>query len=111
MSSLEFNDLIYETDNQGFLKKNLQWSYELGVYMAQLDDIELTEEHWEIINYLREYYEVYNVAPPMRMIIRVFKKTFGEGNANSRYLYQLFPEGPMKQGSKYGGLPKPKNCK
>ena len=111
MNNLEFNGVVYETDNQGFLKNSLQWSYELGIHMAELDGISLTEEHWEIINYLREYYEDYNIAPPMRMIIRVFKKTFGEENANSRYLYQLFPEGPMKQGSKYGGLPKPKNCK
>lgn len=111
MSSLEFNGVIYETDHQGFLKQNLQWSYELGAYMAQLDGITLTEQHWEVVNYLREYYEDYNIVPPMRMIIRMFKKAFGEENANSRYLYQLFPEGPMKQGSKYAGLPKPKNCK
>lgn len=111
MAQLEFNGVIYETDAQGFLKQSLQWTYELGIFMAEQDGIELTEEHWEVINYVREYYEDYNIAPPMRMIIRIFKKAFGEENANSRYLYTLFPEGPMKQGSKYGGLPKPKNCK
>lgn len=108
---ITFNGIEYSTDSQGFLKQPLQWTSSLGAYMAEQDGIVLTEEHWHIIHYLREYYEDYNIAPPMRMIIRVFKKAFGEENANSRYLYKLFPEGPMKQGSRYGGLPKPKNCK
>lgn len=109
--NLEFEGVDYPTDVQGFLKKRLQWSQQLGRHMASIDGITLTEEHWEIINYFREYYEDYNVPPPMRMVVRVFKKAFGDDNANSRYLHQLFPEGPTKQASKYAGLPKPKNCK
>ena len=109
--SIHFNGHDYPTDNQGFLKKRLTWSAELGVYMASLDGVTLTDEHWEVINYFREYYEDYNIPPPMRMVIRVFKKAFGEENANSRYLLSLFPEGATKAASKFAGLPKPKNCK
>jgi len=109
--SLEFNGQRYPTDVQGFLKKRLSWSAPLGTYMASLDGVTLTEEHWEIIHYFREYYEDYNIPPPMRMVMRVFKKAFGDDNANSRYLLQLFPEGVAKAASKFGGLPKPKNCK
>ena len=109
--SIIFNGQEYETDVQGFLKKRLAWSAELGEYMASLDGVALTQEHWEVIHYFREYYEDYNIPPPMRMVIRVFKKAFGEENANSRYLHRLFPEGPTKAASKFAGLPKPKNCK
>ncbi|MFT5571889.1 MAG: tRNA 2-thiouridine synthesizing protein E [Cryomorphaceae bacterium] len=109
--SLEFDGQCYPTDVQGFIKKRLTWSEPLGEYMASLDGVKLTSEHWEIIHYFREYYEDYNVPPPMRMVIRVFKKAFGEENANSRYLLKLFPEGATKAASKFGGLPKPKNCK
>ena len=108
---IELNGVSYPVDRQGFLKKRLTWNRNLAKYIAGLDDVELTTEHWEIINYFREYYEDYNVPPPMRMVMRVFKKAFGETNANSRYLYKLFPEGPTKPASKYAGLPKPKNCK
>jgi len=108
---IEFEGQRYETDVQGFLKQRLQWSEALGFYMASLDGVTLTKEHWEIIHYFREYYEDYNIPPPMRMVIRVFKKAFGEENANSRYLLTLFPEGATKAASKFGGLPKPKNCK
>lgn len=109
--TIEFNGHSYLVDKQGFLKNRLSWNQGLAAYIAGLDGITLTQEHWEIINYFREYYEDYNVPPPMRMVMRVFKKAFGEDNANSRYLHQLFPEGPTKTASKYAGLPKPKNCK
>ena len=108
---IQFNGHEYQTDAQGFLKKRLAWSAEVAEHMATLDGITLTDEHWEIINYFREYYEDYNIPPPMRMVVRVFKKTFGDENANSRYLHSLFPETPTKSASKLAGLPKPKNCK
>ena len=109
--SIEFEGVIYPTDVQGFLKQRLSWSKPLAEYMASLDGVELTAEHWEIIQYFREYYEDYNIPPPMRMVTRVFKRAFGEENANSRYLLTLFPEGATKAASKFAGLPKPKNCK
>jgi len=108
---IEFEGHKYPTDIQGFLKNRLSWSLALGEHMAKLDGVVLTPEHWEVIHYFREYYEDYNIPPPMRMVIRVFKKSFGEENANSRYLLSLFPEGATKSASKFGGLPKPKNCK
>lgn len=109
--SIEFEGREYPTDAQGFLLDRLSWSAELGTLMAALEGVTLTDEHWEIIHYFREYYEDYNIPPPMRIVIRVFRKAFGEENANSRYLHSLFPEGPTKSASKFAGLPKPKNCK
>jgi tRNA 2-thiouridine synthesizing protein E len=108
---IEFEGHIYPTDVQGFLKNRLTWTSDLGCHIASLDGVTLTEEHWEVIHYFREYYEDYNIPPPMRMVMRVFKKAFGDENANSRHLLQLFPEGATKAASKFGGLPKPKNCK
>lgn len=109
--TMEFNNRVYPIDKQGFLKNRLNWSRELAAHIAAQDGITLGAEHWLIIDYFREYYEDYNVPPPMKMVVRIFKKQVGEDNANSRYLHQLFPEGPTKTASKYAGLPKPKNCK
>ncbi|MFT4634617.1 MAG: tRNA 2-thiouridine synthesizing protein E [Arenicella sp.] len=108
---IEFEGQQYPTDAQGFLKQRLSWSPGLGLEIAKIDGVRLSNEHWEIIQYFREYYDDYNIPPPMRMVIRVFKKAFGDENANSRYLLQLFPEGATKAASKFAGLPKPKNCK
>ncbi|MFT4630186.1 MAG: tRNA 2-thiouridine synthesizing protein E [Dinoroseobacter sp.] len=110
-TALEFNGLSYPLDAQGFLQRRLMWSEDLGSHIAWLDGVTLGDEHWEIIHYFREYYETYNIPPPMRMVMRVFKKAFGEENSNSRYLHQLFPGGPTRTASKFAGLPKPKNCK
>ena len=108
---ISYNGHDYALDAQGFLSKRLSWSEGLGLKIAAKDGVALTDEHWEIIHYFREYYEDYNIPPPMRMVVRVFKKSFGEENANSRYLHKLFPGGPTRTASKFAGLPKPKNCK
>ncbi len=113
MSELEIQvaGQVLATDAQGFLKDRLAWTASVGREIAKREGITLNDEHWEVIHYFREYYEDYNIPPPMRMVIRVFKKAFGDENANSRHLLSLFPEGVAKSASKYGGLPKPKNCK
>jgi tRNA 2-thiouridine synthesizing protein E len=108
---IELDGQRFPVDKQGFLTQRLMWSERLGRFMAKQDGVDLSDEHWEVIHYFREYYEDYNIPPPMRMVVRVFKKAFGDTNANSRYLHQLFPGGPTRTASKWGGLPKPKNCK
>ena len=100
----------FATDELGYLKNHLEWSYELGEAMAAADRLILTEDHWEVINFVREYHEDYRVAPPIRLLVRAIRREFGEAKGNSRYLYSLFPDGPAKQASKYAGLPKPKYC-
>ncbi len=107
---IEWRGKQIPTRKEGFLESVYDWSEDLAVHMAALEDVELTDEHWEIMHYIREYHEDYEIAPPMRMMVKVFAKKFGDENANSRYLHQLFPLGPAKQGSRFVGLPKPKNC-
>jgi tRNA 2-thiouridine synthesizing protein E len=109
--SITVNEVAIPTDHQGFLKNRLQWNADIADAIALNDGLTLSDEHWTVIDYYRDYYDDYNIPPPMRMLMRVFKKAHGEENANSRYLHKLFPEGPNRQASKIGGLPKPKNCK
>jgi len=108
---IQVNGVSIALDHQGFMKSHLQWTAEIAHLIAEKDGVALTAEHWTVIDYYRDYYDDYNIPPPMRMMMRVFKKAHGEENANSRYLHTLFPQGPNKQASKFGGLPKPKNCK
>ena len=80
------------------------------VRMAAEDDIELSSEHWEVINFLREYFEEYEFAPAVRILTKAIAKKLGNDKGNSRYLYSLFPYGPAKQGCRFAGLPKPTGC-
>ena len=108
--AIELNGKTYETDEEGYLADLSQWDEHVADYMAKDDDVDLTDAHWEVINFLREYYEEYQIAPAVRVLTKAIGKKLGKDKGNSKYLYQLFPYGPAKQACKFGGLPKPTGC-
>ncbi|MHA6605240.1 sulfurtransferase TusE [Photobacterium damselae] len=107
---LEFEGNQIETDAQGYLKNVDDWSKELVPLLAEEEGIELTEAHWEVIHFVREFYLKFNTSPAIRMLVKAMAKQYGEEKGSSRYLYKLFPKGPAKQATKLAGLPKPVKC-
>ncbi|HIF9107326.1 TPA: sulfurtransferase TusE [Photobacterium damselae] len=107
---LEFEGNRIETDAQGYLKTVDDWSKELVPLLAEEEGIELTEAHWEVIHFVREFYLEFNTSPAIRMLVKAMAKQYGEEKGSSRYLYKLFPKGPAKQATKLAGLPKPVKC-
>ena len=95
---IEVNGKSFETDEEGYLANLGEWEKDLG------------DDHWEIINFLREYYEEYQIAPAVRVLTKAVGKKLGKDKGNSKYLYELFPYGPGKQACKFAGLPKPTGC-
>ncbi len=108
--ALEVNGKSYEVDEEGYLANLNDWTPEVATALAAADDAELTDAHWEVINFLREYYEEYQIAPAVRVLTKAIGKKLGKDKGNSKYLYELFPYGPAKQACKYAGLPKPTGC-
>ena len=108
--ALESNGQSIATDEEGYLENLNDWTPEIATAMANAEDVDLTEEHWGIINFLREYYEEYQIAPAVRVLTKAVGKKMGKDKGNSKYLYSLFPYGPGKQACKYAGLPKPTGC-
>ncbi len=108
--SFEIGGKTYETDEEGYLANLSDWSPEVADHMAKEDNCDLTDAHWEVINFLREYYEEYQIAPAVRVLTKAIGKKLGADKGNSKYLYELFPYGPAKQACKYAGLPKPTGC-
>ena len=74
--------------------------------MARADGIQLDENHFEVLWFLKEYYDEYQLAPPVRILTKAIAKRLGKDKGSSRYLYRLFPQGPAKQACRYAGLPK-----
>jgi tRNA 2-thiouridine synthesizing protein E len=107
---LEINGNSIETDEQGYLVNLSDWSEELATALAEKDDLKLTDSHWDVINMIRKYYLENGTALAMRAMIKLAKAELGKDKGNSKYLYELFPYGPGKQGSRYAGLPKPTGC-
>ncbi|MBI3547006.1 MAG: TusE/DsrC/DsvC family sulfur relay protein [Gammaproteobacteria bacterium] len=99
-----------ETDEEGYLVSRTDWNEEIAKEMAKIDNCDLSTNHWEVINFLREYYEEYQIAPAVRVLTKAIGKKLGPDKGNSKYLYELFPYGPAKQACKYAGLPKPTGC-
>ena len=108
--ALEVNGKQIEVDEEGYLSNLNDWEKDIATIMAKEDDIELGDDHWEIINFLREYYEEYQIAPAVRVLTKAVGKKLGKDKGNSKYLYELFPYGPGKQACKFAGLPKPTGC-
>jgi len=107
---MELNGRTIETDSQGYLTRLDDWDESVAESMAEVDGLELSSAHWEIIRFLRQYHQDYQMAPPMRLLVKAVAVRLGEDKGNSRYLYRLFPEGPAKQACRYAGLPKPVSC-
>lgn len=107
---IEVNGKSLQTDEEGYLANINEWVPDVADMMAAEDQLELTDAHWHIINFLREYYAEYQIAPAVRVLTKAVGKKMGKDKGNSRYLYGLFPYGPGRQACRYAGLPKPTGC-
>lgn len=110
MPSIEIAGKQVEVDEDGYMTNLDDWNKEIAVAMAKSDGIELSDSHWEIINFLRDYYQKYQIAPMIKILVKEVGKVMGPDKGNTKYLYELFPDGPAKQACRYAGLPKPTGC-
>ena len=106
----ELNGVTFEADEEGYLVDLSAWNKDLAELIAQDENIEMNDDAWEVVNFLRNYYEEYQIAPAVRVLTKAIKKRLGAEKGNSKYLYELFPYGPAKQACKIAGLPKPTGC-
>ncbi len=86
----------------GYLEDMSQWNEEIAREIAKELNIELTDKHFEVLNYLRE-----KTAAGETLTIRKVGKS---GVVDIKTLYKLFPKGPLKFSSKIAGIPKPTSC-
>jgi sulfur relay protein, TusE/DsrC/DsvC family len=96
-------------DQYGHLKHRNEWTPRVAEQLACQDGITLTADHKEIITTVRNLYDETGDTPPMRLLIKVLRQRLDK-TIDSRHLYRLFPDGPVRLASKYAGLPKPKHC-
>ena len=102
---LPVNDREIVTDSEGYLVNLDDWSEGFVRAQAGYEGLPLTDEHWEVIRYLRHYYEEQHLQANTRDIIKQFKKAWGPDKGCNHYLHTLFPRGgPQKQGNRLAGL-------
>jgi len=104
MSYVTVNGAQIEVDEDGFIVNPDLWSEAIVQIFGKLEGVEqLTEKHWKVINYLRDYYKQFGIAPMIRKLCKETGFTLKE-------IYELFPSGPAKGACKLAGLPKPTGC-
>jgi len=104
MDYVTVNGTQIEVDEDGFIVNPDLWNEAIVQVFGKLEGVEdLTEKHWKVINYLRDYYKQFGIAPMIRKLCKETGFTLKE-------IYELFPSGPAKGACKLAGLPKPTGC-
>lgn len=107
----DVNGKIIELSEAGWLLNLDEWSEDLAKIIAVSEKIgELTEEHWDIINMAREYFEENGAVAEPRSFSKLMKAKYGKDRSDQKYIYSLFPTGLIKCANKVAGLPRPKGC-
>ena len=104
MSTVTYADTPVEVDAEGFLADPAQWNREIAAAIAAEAGIpELTDRHWQVVEFMRDAYLRDGQAPSIR--------TLGKASGVPiKELYQLFPKGPAKLAARIAGIPKPHGC-
>ena len=104
METKQLGGRMIEIDEDGFIQDPASWDEGVAKYLALTESVsDMTEAHWKVVNYLREYYLQYNMAPMIRKLCK-------ETGFKLQKIYDLFPSGPAKGACKVAGLPKPTGC-
>ena len=101
MTAYEINGLVAEHDEEGYLKDIGQWTPELADLIAKSEQIEMTDDHWEVVNFLREYYEEYQIAPAVRILVKEMTKKFGKEKGDALLLNELEAKAPKDKIQNY----------
>jgi TusE/DsrC/DsvC family sulfur relay protein len=91
-------------DNDGFMLEPDLWDAEVAAAIANEEGIEeLSDKHWALVNFIREYWKEHDLAPPVRLLC-------SELNLSVREVFKLFTSGPARGACRVAGLPKPDGC-
>lgn len=104
MPTLEWEEVKIDVDEDGFMENPEGWDERIALALASTEGVtELSEDHWKIVNYLRDYYQKFGIAPMIRKLCK-------ESGYSLKQMYELFPSGPAKGACKVAGLAKPTGC-
>ena len=104
MPTFEHGDIKIQVDEDGFMEEPEIWNEDIAKALATTEGVdEMTPDHWKVVNYLRDYYEKFNVAPMIRKLCK-------ETGFSQKEIYELYPSGPAKGACKVAGLAKPTGC-
>ncbi len=106
--AIELKERAVETDAEGYLVDPQQWDEEVAQRLAALESVVLTDEHWSVIRFMRDFYAEHQVAADARFAIRHLADALGYGRRARARLFELFPYGYVQQACKIAGMKRPR---
>jgi len=104
MPIVNLDGIEVDVDEDGFITDPSSWTKELAVALGKTEDVpDLSENHWKVVDYLRNYYQEFGIAPMIRKLCK-------QSGFSLKEIYEMFPSGPAKGACKIAGLPKPTGC-
>jgi len=104
MAKVNLGGKEVEIDEDGFIQEPDLWDENVATALAKTEGVEeMGEDHWKLVNYIRDYYAKFGIAPMVRKLCK-------ECGFKLKYIYEMFPSGPAKGACKVAGLPKPTGC-
>lgn len=102
--TLTVNDKIINIDHEGYLLDPADWCEDVAREIAKKERIELTDDVWEVVQFVREHFEVNQCIPEHRRLLQELRKRHGKEKATRKYVYDMFPYGYGQQACKIAGM-------
>jgi len=100
------NTLMPQRDAEGYLVEPADWNEDIAKVLAAEEDIVMSDDHWSVIRFMRDYYDEHQVAADARFVIKHLEERIGK-DARKK-LFELFPYGHVKQTCKIAGMKRPR---
>jgi tRNA 2-thiouridine synthesizing protein E len=110
MNTLQVDGREIALDKDGFLLNLADWSEPVAEALAVREELILTDEHREVLQLLRAFYDEFQLSPATRPLVKYMTLKLGPDKGGSAQLNRLFKGTPAKLAAKLAGLPKPTNC-
>jgi len=106
-STIEVNDIVIGVDDEGYLLDPKDWNLDVANKMADILEIDMTDHHWDVVNYVRNNYDERQSIPELRHALKFLADKIGKDIVNRKFVYKLFPYGYGQQACKIVGMRKP----
>ncbi len=106
--AVEETEMQVATDEEGYLIEPEEWSPTIAEHLSRSEQLELGNEHWKIIEFMRRFYEEHRIAADARFVVKYLANELGYGRKAQKRLFELFPYGYVKQACKIAGMKRPR---
>lgn len=107
ISTITVNERVIGVDNEGYLLDPADWDLDVAHKMAEIINIDMTQNHWEVVNYVRDFFDSRYAVPEFRHALKFLKNKLGKDVVDRKFVYRLFPYGYGQQACKIAGMRKP----